>query len=245
MRDGSAKTDPVSRILAPHGRLRAAINFGNAVLARKDPQTGEPGGLSAAIARDIAGRLGLPLEFLPFDSAGAVSEAAGSDAWDIAFLAVDPLRAAQIAFTEPYVLIKGSYLVPADSTFQRNEDLDRPGVRIAVGKNAAYDLYLSRTLSHATLVRAPTTPGAVDLFREEGLEAAAGVRIPLLRYAKSNPDFRVLDGHFMVIRQAMGVPLAAEKSIPFLNGYLAGIRKSGFVRNELEKSGQSDAEVAP
>ena len=130
------------RELAPTGALRAAINFGNAVLARKDPATGEPKGVSAALARELATRLGLPVRFVPYDAAGKVTAAARTGVWDVAFLAIDPLRAADIAFTPPYVLIEGTYLVRSDSPLRAIGDFDREGIRIAVGEGSAYHLYL-------------------------------------------------------------------------------------------------------
>jgi len=231
--------------LAPGGTLRAALNFGNAVLVQRSPGTGEPGGVSVELAKELASRLGLPLEYVTYESAGKVSEALTNDEWDIAFLAVDPKRALKIAFTEPYVVIEGSYMVPRNSPYQKNEELDQPGVRIAVGANAAYDLYLSRTLQHAQLVRAPTTPGAVDLFLEEKLEAAAGVRYGLKKVVESGREVRLIDGHFMLIRQAMGVPISRGIGRQYLDLFIDEMITSGFIKRKLVENGQPDVTVAP
>src|SRR2546430_3447098 len=155
--------------LAPNGKLRAAINFGNIVLAQKDPASGEPRGVSAELAREVAKRLGVPIEFIPFDAAGKVFDALGT--WDIAFLAIDPVRAAGIDFTAPYVIIEGAYVVPADSPLKTVEDVDREGVRVAVARASAYDLYLTRALKHAKLVHETNGPEALEMFRRERLEA--------------------------------------------------------------------------
>jgi polar amino acid transport system substrate-binding protein len=149
--------------LAPTGTLRAAINFGNTVLAQKDAATGEAGGVSIELARGVGRRLETPVELVPFDAAGKVFAALKTGAWDIAFLAIDPARATEIAFTAPYVLIEGTYLVRADSPLKAVEDVDREGVRVAVGRNAAYDLYLTRTLKHAQVIRVPSPSAAVEL----------------------------------------------------------------------------------
>lgn len=228
--------------LAPTGRLRATINFGNAVLAQRDPATGEPRGVSVDLARELARRLGLPADLATFDAAGDAFAALKGGACDVGFLAIDPLRAADLAFTAPYVIIEGAYLVPRDSALREVADVDREGVRIAAGRNAAYDLYLSRTLKHARLVYAPTSPGAVDLFVAEGLEAAAGVRQPLLAYVAANPAFRVLDGRFMVIEQAIATP--RQRAIPYLRAFVEEMKASGFVADALARSGRSDAAVA-
>ena len=165
--------------LAPTGKLRAAINFGNPVLAQKDPTTGAPRGVSVDLARELGRRLGVPVELVTFDAAGKVFDALGTGAWDVAFLAIEPVRAAQISFTAPYVHIEGTYLVRTDSPLRAIGDFDRDGVRIAVGNKSAYDLYLSRTLKRAHLVRAPTAPASIELFVKERLDSVAGVEQPL------------------------------------------------------------------
>jgi polar amino acid transport system substrate-binding protein len=231
--------------LAPSGKLRAAINFGNPVLAQKDPTTGEPRGVSVDLARELGRRLGVPVELVTFDAAGKVFDALKMGAWDIAFLAIDPERAAEIAFTAPYVVIEGTYLVPADSPLRTVEDVDRDGVRVAVGNKSAYDLYLTRTLKHAQLVRVPTSPAAVDVFLKDKLEAVAGVKQPLLQFAKTNPNMRVMDGRFMAIEQAMGMPKGRDAGARYLREFVEEMKVSGFVARGLERSGQGDATVAP
>jgi len=231
--------------LAPTGKLRAAINFGNPVLAQKDPETGEPRGVSVDMARELGRRLGVPVVFVTFDAAGKVFDALKQGAWDIAFLAIDPARATEIAFTAPYVEIEATYLVPADSPLRTIEDVDRDGVRVAVGNRSAYDLYLTRTLKRAQLVRVPTSAGAIEVFLKDKLEAAAGVKQPLLQFAKTNPTVRVMDGRFMVIEQAMGTPRGREAGARYLREFVEEMKASGFVARGLERSGQGDATVAP
>jgi len=231
--------------LAPSGKLRAAINFGNPVLAQKDPTTGEPRGVSVDLARELGRRLGVPVELVTFDAAGKVFDALKMRAWDIAFLAIDMERAAEIAFTAPYVVIEGTYLVPADSPLRTVEDVDRDGVRVAVGHKSAYDLYLTRTLKRAQLVRVPTSPSAIDVFLKDKLEAVAGVKQPLLQFAKTNPNVRVMDGRFMVIEQAMGMPKGRDAGARYLREFVEEMKVSGFVARGLERSGQGDAAVAP
>ena len=231
--------------LAPTGKLRAAINFGNPVLAQRDQASGEPRGVSVDLAGELARRLGVPVELVTYNSAGKVFEALKTGAWDIAFLAIDPARATEIAFTAPYVIIEGIYLVPADSPLRSIQDIDREGVRVAVGNKSAYDLYLTRTLKRAQLVRVPTSAEALDVFLKDKLEAAAGVKQPLLQFAKIHPNVRVIDGRFMVIEQAMGTPKGREAGLLYLREFIEEMKASGFVARGLEKSGQGDATVAP
>ena len=231
--------------LAPTGTLRAAINFGNPVLAQKDPATGEPRGVSVDLARELGRRLNVPVELVTYDAAGKVFDALKTGAWDIAFLAIDPARASEISFTAPYVIIEGTYMVPADSSLRTIGDVDRDGVRVAVGNKSAYDLYLTRTLKRAKIVRAPTSPAAIEIFLTDKLEAAAGVKQPLLQFAKTNPKMRVMDGRFMVIEQAMGTPKGREAGARYLREFAEEMKASGFVARGLERSGQDDATVAP
>jgi polar amino acid transport system substrate-binding protein len=231
--------------LAPTGTLRAAINFGNPVLAQKDPVTGEPRGVSVDLARELGRRLNVPVELVTYDAAGKVFDALKSGAWDIAFLAIDPARASEISFTAPYVIIEGTYMVPADSPLRTIGDVDRDGVRVAVGNKSAYDLYLTRTLKRAQIVRAPSSPAAIEIFLTDKLEAAAGVKQPLFQFAKINPKVRVMDGRFMVIEQAMGTPKGRETGARYLREFVEEMKASGFGATGLERSGQADATVAP
>src|SRR5262245_20649554 len=162
--------------LAPTGKLRAAINFGNGVLASKDPATGEARGVSVDLSRELARRLGVPLEIVPYAAAGRVVEAVKTGAWDVGYVAIDPQRARDMIQSPAYVVIEGSYLVPADSPIRSNAEVDREGIRIVVGKGSAYDLFLTREIKRAMLVRAPTSPEVVNMMTKENLEVAAGVR---------------------------------------------------------------------
>lgn len=228
--------------LAPNGVLHAAINLGNPVLAQPAAD-GSPQGVSVQLAKALAEELGVRLEMVTFDAAGKVFAALEQDAWNVAFLAIEPVRAEQIAFSEPYVAIEGTYLVAADSTFHQVDDLDRAGLRLAVGKGAAYDLYLSRTLQHAELWRAETSAAAVDLFLEQGLDAAAGVRQPLEKFAASHSGYRVLDGAFTSIRQAMAVPRQRAAGAEFVQRFIQRQKANGFVRQALDATGQGDVAV--
>jgi polar amino acid transport system substrate-binding protein len=241
--------DPASkdavRELAPQGILRAAINLGNPVLAQRNPQNGEACGVTVDLARELAKRMGVTVKLVIFDAAGKVFEAIQSNAWDVAFLALDPVRAKEILFTAPYVIIEGTYMVRDASPFHSIEDFDRPGTRIAVGKGAAYDLFLTRTLKHAELIRSDTSAGAFELFLDAGLDAAAGVKQPLVGFARTHSGLRVIDGRFTSIEQAMGTPKGRPAAREFLQSYIEEMKRSGFVAAALERSGQHGAGVAP
>lgn len=239
-------SDDVLRDLAPTGRLRAAINFGNTVLAQRGPND-EPRGVSVDLAAALAKRLGVPVDYVTFEAAGKAFEAIAGGAVDIGFVAIDPERAQQIDFTAPYVVIEGTYMVPADSPLKDVGDVDKPGVRIGVGLNSVYDLFLRREIKHATLVHAAVggASAGVPVFVEQKLEAAAGVRQALDAYAKDHPDVRVMTGSFQQIRQAMVTPKNKPAGLAYLKRFVEDMKASGFVADALRRSGMGEVSVAP
>jgi polar amino acid transport system substrate-binding protein len=232
----------VASELAPSGRLRAAINLGNGVLAQRAAD-GTLRGVSVELSKEVARRLGLPLEPVVFDAAGKVFAALQDDAWDIAFMALDPVRARQVDFTQPYVLIEATYLVAADSPYRQVAELDAPGRRIGVSRGAAYDLVLQRELRHAQLVHAASPGQAYELFGAQRLDALAGVRQPLATYAQ-DPRWRVLDDSIVKIEQAIATPKARRAAHAWLQVFIGEMKSSGFVARALADSGQGDAVVA-
>ena len=225
------------------GKLRAAINFGNPILANRNAN-GEAYGVSVDLAREAARRLGLPAELVLFNSAGNVVDAIKAKQVDLAFVAIDPVRAADMDYTSPYVIIEGAYLVRNASALQRNDDVDKPGTRVAVGRGSAYDLFLTRELKSATLVHAPTSPAVTDLFIAQNLEVAAGVKQQLQGDAKRVGGVRLLPGRFMVIEQAMGVPKGRLAAQAWLSGFIEEMKASGFVADALKRHGIEGAAVA-
>ncbi len=222
-------TQAVIEDLAPTGVLRASINLGNPVLARGTPAA--PAGVTVDIARELASRLGLPVELVCFDAARKSFEAMADGRADICFLAIEPEREAEVAFTSPYVVIEGMFAVPVESAIATTADVDRAGVRVGVKEGSAYDLFLSRTLQDATVVRGNE---GVDVFRELGLEVAAGIRQPLTAFVETNPQFRLLDERFMEIRQAVGTTRTrAPETVQFLRAFVDELIATGFVADAL------------
>jgi polar amino acid transport system substrate-binding protein len=231
--------------LAPTGKLRAVINYGNPVLATRDRATGEPVGVSIDLARELAKRLGVASELVPVTSAGESVESLASGRVDIGFFAIDPQRAATTVYSGPYVQIEGAYLVRNESPLHKNEDVDRDGIRIAVGNRSAYDLFLSRELRHAKLERAPTSPAVVDFFLTQGLDVAAGVKQQLESDAKRVGNVRLLPGHFMIINQAIGMTKGKEAGARYLIAFVEEIKASGFIADALTRHHVEGASVAP
>ncbi|MEU6625786.1 transporter substrate-binding domain-containing protein [Streptomyces litmocidini] len=234
-------TPPVPADLAPTGTLRASINLGNPVLAQGTPDA--PAGVTVDLAREIGARLGLPVELLCFDAARKSFEAMADGRADLCFLAVDPARETEVAFTAPYVVIEGVYAVPRDSALGTVAEVDAPGVRIGVKEGSAYDLFLSRNLAHATVVRGDE---GVDTFRSEGLEAGAGIRQPMTAYAAAHPEVRMVEGRFMEIRQAVGTTVSrSPETVAFLRDTVEELKANGFVAESLRRSGQEAGLLAP
>ena len=233
-------------LLAPTGRLRASINLGNPILARTDPATGRARGVSVDLAQALADRLGVPLDTVEFPAATKSVDAVASGVADIGFFAIDPLRGAEIAFTDAYLLIEGAYLVRADSACVANEDVDHAGRTIVVGKGSAYDLFLTRELTQAAFVRVAGAAEVVETLRAGGADVAGGIRQVLLEVAERTPGLRVLPGRFMVIRQAMGLArsrgVAADAA---LRVFVEEMKASGFVAEAMRRHAVAGATVAP
>ena len=232
-------------IFCPTGKLRAAINLGNPILANWDVNQ-QPIGVSVDLGHDRAKRLGVPLELLVVTGAAKSVAALNEQQADVGFFAIDPLRGAEIAFTAPYVLIEGCYLVRQDSPIQNNMQVDAAGNRIAVGTGSAYDLFLSREIKHAQLVREANVAGVVEAYLDQNLEVAAGIKQALQSKAQTNPKLRLLDGHFMVIEQAMGVPKKYGAEVAdFVNAFVSEMKTSGFVAAAMASHGVTAASLAP
>lgn len=231
--------------LAPSGTLRVGLNYGNFLLVGKDGPDGEPRGIAPDLARELARRAGVPVSFTRYDAAGKLAEGARAGEWEVAFLAAEPARANEIAFTAAYLEIEASYLVPAGSPIRTIDDVDRKGVRVATAVNSAYDLYLTRTLKHAELVRAQGIDGSYKLFVEEKLDVLSGLKPRLIADAKTLPGSRVLDGRFTAIQQAIGTPKGRDQGAQYLREFAEDIKASGLVAQVIERFGVGGVSVAP
>lgn len=230
---------------APSGRLRATINLGNPILAGVEPGSPAPHGVSVDLSEQLARRIGVELQLEVVDAAGKAVAAVTTNDADIGFFAIDPVRGAGIAFTAPYLTIEGAYLVRADSPIASNADVDRKGNRVVVGKDSAYDLYLTRELHDAAIVRAPTSPSVTDTFVREGAQVAAGVRQQMQADSRRVPGLRLLDGRFMVIEQAMGVSKGRGNDVAAcLAAFVEEMKATGFVQRSLDRHRIDGASVA-
>jgi polar amino acid transport system substrate-binding protein len=237
----AAKTE-----LTPTGRLRVGINFGNELLTvpstKNDP---EPRGIAPDLARELARRLGVEVEFHRYDSAGATADSVRTGAWDVAFLGAEPQRAHEMTFTAPYLEIEATYLVQPGSPLRTIEDVDRAGHRIAVSAKSAYDLYLSRMLKHARLVREQGADAPFQVFVRDKLEALASLKPRLVADAKKLPGSRILEGRFTAVQQAVCTPKGREAAAQYLHAFVEDIKASGLVARVIESNGVRGVSVAP
>ena len=231
--------------LAPSGILRVGINYGNPVLARRDAGSGELSGVAVDLARELARRCGLALELVGFEAAGKMTGALKANTWDVAFLAAEAGRAGEIAFTAPYLLIEGTYLIPPGSPIQSFAEVDRDGVRVGMSTGSAYELFLQRNMKHAQMVQAGSPSATFSLLIDGKVDVLAGVRQTLVANSAKLPGARVFDESFMAIGQAMGMPHGRPAALLALREFIEEMKASGFVAQALQRAGVHGVPVAP
>ena len=230
--------------LAPTGTLRVGINLSNFLLTRTDPNTGQYGGVAVDLGRELGRRLGVPVEIMAYESPGKLADAAKSGVWDVGFLGAEPQRANQIDFTAAYVEIEATYLVPPGSPLKSIADVDRDGIRIAISGKSAYDLYLTRNLQHAQLVREQGADNVFKRFVDDKLDALAGLKPRLVTDQENLPGSRILDGRFTAVQQAIGTPKGRAAGARYLREFAEDIKASGLVAQAIEKNGVRGLTVA-
>jgi len=229
--------------LAPTGKLRVGLNMSNFLLTATDAATGKPKGLAADMGMELGRRLGVPVELVPFPNPGAVADAAKTGVWDVGFIGAEPQRATEIDFTAAYVEIEATYLVPSGSPIKAIPDVDRPGIRIAISDRSAYDLYLTRHLKHAELIRA-RGDDVFKRFLSDKLDAMAGLRPGLVKNQEKLPGSRILDGNFTAVQQAAGVPKGRTAGAKYLREFIEDAKASGLVAKLIEKNNVRGLTVA-
>lgn len=230
--------------LAPNGKLRVGINFGNNLLTARDPVTRAPSGIALDLAAELGRRLGVPIEIVSYESAGALADSASGGAWEVGFLGAEPQRANQISFTAAYLEIEATYLVPPGSPFRAVADVDREGVRIVTTAKAAYDLYLQRSLKHARLFHAANADAVFRLFVAEKMDALAGLKPRLVTDRDNLPGSRILEGRFTAVQQAVGTPRGHDAGASYLREFVEDAKATGLVARTIEKNGVRGVSVA-
>jgi polar amino acid transport system substrate-binding protein len=238
-------TPAIRSEIAPSGKLRVGLNHGNFLLVTPGSSATDPRGVASDVARELGRRVGVPVEFIKFDTAGKLGDGIKTGAWDVAFLGAEPQRAAEIAFTAAYLEIPSTYLVPAGSPIRSVAEVDREGVRIAVADQSAYGLYLARTIKHAKLVMTQGLDSSFEVFVSQKLEALAGLKPRLLTDVQKLPGARILDGQFTAVQQAIGTAKNREASARFLRAFVEEVKASGLVAEAISRNGAQGVSVAP
>jgi polar amino acid transport system substrate-binding protein len=234
---GSGAPSAVRAELAPHGALRAGMNLGNNLFTGKNRDTGELLGVSVDLMRALAARLGVPLELVVHATPGDVADSATQGTWDVAILAIEPARAKTITFSPPITEIEAGYLVPRDSPLQSVAQVDAAGVRIAAPQRAGYELFLTRTIQHATLVRASSTPGAIELFLNGQADTLSGLKPNLLDLMAKQPGMRLLEGNFMVVNHGLGIPAGRPQAAAYVKAFVEEMNATGFIARSIAQHG--------
>lgn len=221
--------------LTPKGKLRVALNMSNFLLINPGPADAPPEGIVPDLAKELARRLGVPVEFTGYESPGKVADAATTGVWDVAFLGAEPARANVIDFTAAYLEIQATYLVPPGSPIKTQADVDRDGVRISISARSAYDLYLERTLKHATLLRVEGIEASWKQFESQKLDALAGLLPRLVQDVEKMPGARILEGRFTAIQQAIGTPKGRSAAAAYLRAYAEEAKASGMVAEAIAR----------
>lgn len=235
----------LKKALAPRGRMRVGLNYQNFLLVLKDAPDGSPQGIAPDLARELGRRTGLEIEFVRFPKAGLLADAVKDDAWDVAFLGAEPQRARDIAFSAAYLEIPVTFLVPPGSPIRTIADVDRPGVRIAVAEKSAYDLFLTREMKQAQLVRVAGIDESFEAFRARGLEALSGLKPKLVDDAERLPGSRLLEGQVTAVQQSVGTPVARTPAAEYLRAFVEDIKASGLVERTIRKHAIRGVTVAP
>ena len=231
--------------LAPTGKLRVGLNYQNFLLVLKDAPDGTPTGIAPDLARELATRAGLPIEYVRFDAAGKLADAVKSGAWDVAFLGAEPQRAGEITFSGAYLEIPVTFLVPAGSSIKNIQEIDAEGVRVAVSEKSAYDLYLSRSVKHARLVRVQGIEASFKLFLDQKLEALAGLKPRLVADSEALPGSRILEGQITAVQQSIGVPRGRSEAAKYVREFADDIKASGLVARTIDRHRVRGVSVAP
>ncbi len=232
-------TDAARKDLAPTGKLRAGMNLSNTLFTTKNTNTGELQGVSVDLMRELAKRLGVPVEFVVHPTPGEVADAVDRNTWDVTTLAIEQSRAKTIAFSPPMTEIEATYAVPRNSKITKVAEVDAKGIRISVPDKAGYELYLTRTIKNATLIKSKGTPAAVELFRNKGADALGGLRPALLDIMDKMPDARLLEGNFMTVNHGLGTPRQGRTGAgaDYLKAFVEEMVATGFIARSIERNG--------
>jgi polar amino acid transport system substrate-binding protein len=219
--------------LAPTGTLRVGLNLSTTLLAVRDPVSGEMRGVAIDISRELGRRMDMPVRFIGY-ATGQLDQKIGAGEWDVAFFAIEPARAEKVSFSSPYAEIETTYLVRNNSELRNAQDVDREGLTVAVSRGAGYESTLARSLKRAKLLRTGGFAKSIKQLSENKADAVSGLKPQLLEYASATPGFRVVDGNFASVEQAIGVEKGRDAADKYLRSFIDELKQSGFIARSIE-----------
>ena len=245
IRTTAAPTPEVRQTLAPTGKLRVALQQGNALNVTKDPVYGEMKGLGFDLGKELAHRMGVPFEPVLYPSIGALLESGRSGAWDVAHFGFSPGRAKEFDFAPVHLEVEFGYLVPSGSSISTMADVDRPGIRLAVQEKSGPDAFFTASLKNATLVRAPSNPGALEALKSGSADGMGSIKPILFDLSNQLPGSRVLEGRPGIDPHAMAMPKGRDRAMPYLRQFMEDAKSQGLVKAAIDRAGLRGVAVAP
>ena len=240
----SAPRPEVRQALAPTGKLRVALQLGSPHNAIRDSASGEMKGVGHDLGRELARRLGVPFEPITYPSVGALLDAGKAGAWDVAFVGFSPARAKEWDFTALHMEVEFGYLVPSGSSISTMADVDRPGIRVAVQEKSQPDIFVSRTLKTAVVVRAPSLAATVEMLKAGKADAIFSIKPSLFEASNQLPGSRVLDGRPGIDPHAMVLPKGRDPGLAYARQFIEDAKSEGLVKQSIERVGMRGAVVA-
>ena len=237
-------TQQERQALAPTGKLRVALQLGSPHNVIRNPVSGEMKGVGYDLGKELARRLGVPFEPVMYPSVGALLDAGKAGAWDVAFVGFSPARAKEWNFTPLHMEMEFGYLVPAGSAIATMADVDRPGVRVAVQEKSQPDVFISRTLKNAVIVRGPSLAGTLEMLKSAKADAIFSIKPSLFEASNQLPGSRVLDGRLGIDPHAMVMPKGRELGAAYARQFIEDAKAEGLVKAAIERVGMRGAVVA-
>lgn len=240
-------TSAVLKELAPTGKLRVGVASAparSALFVVKDAN-GEPSGVTVDLGKELARRLGVPVEFVVASNTGELVNATSSGALDVAFMPIDDERRKRLDFGPAYFVIESTYLVRPDSDIKTLADVDRPGINVVGIANTATIRSASRSLKNTTIKAVPSVDEAMEMLRTDTADAFALTHDSLPPLAARLPGSRILDGAFLRAGVAVAVPKNRPHALAYAGAFLEDAKRSGIVKRAFDNAGLKDLAVAP
>ncbi len=224
-------------LLAPMGHLRVGVYPGSPTSMVTDASSGQTHGLTYDLGREFAARISLPAEYVTFPRIADVIDAIKQGQIDFTITNATPARANDVSFSQPLLSIELGYLVPANSSIGRADEIDRPGIRIGVTKGGTSERTLSAKFKNAKIMPAESVKLAIEMLRRGELDVYATNKAILFEMSDSMPGARVLDGNWGLEHMAIAIPKGREQGLPFVEGFAREVQANGLLGQIQREAG--------